>query len=152
LITKILSFIIGAFSLIVCSGFQKVIIGANLFMIRGYIVPVIFGGIAGLIIGYYKIKWEKESARVEREKLRVIIEMAGAVCHEMNQPLQAISGLSEFLLMKVPEDNPLYPNLQKIIEQTDRMGEITGKLMNVTRYETKSYLKGKIVDIDKAAD
>ena len=71
---------------------------------------------------------------------------------EMNQPLQVISGLSELLLVEVPEDNPLYSNLQKIIEQTDRMGEITGKLMNVTRYETKSYLKGKIVDIDKAAD
>jgi signal transduction histidine kinase len=93
-----------------------------------------------------------EEERLRSKKLQGIVEMAGSVCHEMNQPLQVISGLSELLLVEVPEDNPLYSNLQKIIEQTDRMGEITGKLMNITKYETKGYLKGKIVDIDKAAD
>ncbi len=32
------------------------------------------------------------------------------------------------------------------------MGTITKKLMRITKYETKGYLKGNIVDIDKAAD
>ena len=36
--------------------------------------------------------WRKqaENDRLEREKLRGVIEMAGAVCHEMNQPLQEL--------------------------------------------------------------
>ena len=34
-----------------------------------------------------------------------------------------------------------------------RMGVITRKLMKITRYETKDYLKGvRIIDIDRAAD
>ncbi len=35
----------------------------------------------------------------EREKLQGLLEMAGAVCHELNQPLQVVSGFSEMLLM-----------------------------------------------------
>ena len=36
--------------------------------------------------------------------------------------------------------------------QIDRVGEITKKLMRVKRYETKGYLKGKIIDIDRATE
>lgn len=92
-----------------------------------------------------------EKEKIEREKLQGVIEMAGAICHEMNQPMQAISGYSELMLMDIPEDIPMYTNIQKIKGQVDRMGKITSKLTKITRYETKSYLKGKIVDIDKAA-
>jgi PAS domain S-box-containing protein len=43
------------------------------------------------------ITWRKEAQeqRIQEEKLKGVIEMAGAVCHELNQPLQAISGYSE---------------------------------------------------------
>lgn len=94
---------------------------------------------------------ELQNVLAEKEKLNGVIEMAGAVCHEMNQPMQVVLGLSEFLLMDIREDNPLYKNIQKIKDQIDRMGGITKKLMNITIYETKSYLKGKIIDIDKAS-
>ena len=77
--------------------------------------------------------------------------MAGAVCHELNQPMQGISGYSELLLMHVSEDSPLHEKLKKIIEQINRMGKITNKLTRITYYEAKDYLKGKIVDIDKAS-
>jgi hypothetical protein len=33
----------------------------------------------------------------------------------------------------------------------DRMGELTRKIMTVTRYHSKSYLKRKIVDIEQAS-
>ncbi len=92
-----------------------------------------------------------QNVLTEKEKLNGVIEMAGAVCHEMNQPLQVISGLSELLLMDVTQNNPLYKNIQGIKDQIDRMGGITKKLMNITRYETKDYLKGSIVDIDKSS-
>ncbi len=53
--------------------------------------------------------------------------------------------------MDLKEGNPLYLNIRNIKDQIDRMGGITKKLMNITRYETKNYLNGNIVDIDKAS-
>ncbi len=90
---------------------------------------------------------------LQNEKLQGVIEMAGAICHELNQPLQAVSGYSELLLMDISDDNPLNGDLKKIKEQIARMGRITRKLMRITRYETKDYVfEGqKIIDIDKAS-
>jgi C4-dicarboxylate-specific signal transduction histidine kinase len=93
-----------------------------------------------------------EEERLERERLQVLLEMAGAVCHELNQPIQAISGYSENLVLNVKKDDPLYSKLKKIMELARAMGDITGKLMKMTRYETKDYVQGiKIIDIDKSS-
>ena len=94
---------------------------------------------------------ELQASLIEKEKLRGIIEMAGAVCHELNQPLQVVSGISELLTMDIQENNPLYKKMALIKEQTERMGKITLKLAKITSYETKDYLEGKIVDIDKSS-
>ena len=78
--------------------------------------------------------------------------MAGAVCHELNQPLMGVSGYSELVLMDMPEKNPQYENIRKLKIQVDRMTVITKKLMRVTQYKTKSYLQRNIVDIDAASE
>ncbi|MBU0985668.1 MAG: PAS domain S-box protein, partial [Proteobacteria bacterium] len=93
---------------------------------------------------------QAEQRRIHHEKLQGVLEMAGAVCHEMNQPLMAISGYSELLLMNMAESDPISDKLIKIRNQAERLGKITRKLMSITKYETKDYLKGKIIDIDKA--
>lgn len=93
-----------------------------------------------------------EEERLQKEKLLVLLEMAGTVCHELNQPLQAISGYSQLLRMGIPDDHPKYETVLKIEEQVNRMGMITEKLMHIARYETKNYLHGKIIDLDKAAN
>lgn len=36
-----------------------------------------------------------EEERLEKERLQVSLEMAGAVCHELNQPIQGISSYAE---------------------------------------------------------
>jgi C4-dicarboxylate-specific signal transduction histidine kinase len=81
----------------------------------------------------------------------VIFEMTGAICHELSQPMQAISGNSELILMNIQKSDPLYPNIKAIKEQVDRMGNITRKLKRVTRYKTKDYINSKIIDIDCAS-
>ena len=88
---------------------------------------------------------------MKKEKLEGVIEMAGAVCHELNQPLQGVSGYSELVMMDLKESDPSYQLISRIKGEIDRMGEITKKLMKVTEYKTKDYLKGKIIDIDKAS-
>ena len=94
-----------------------------------------------------------EEARKQKERLQIILETAGAVCHELNQPLMAISGYSELILMMISKDDPVYEKKKKILEQVNRMGEITGKLMGITKYRTKSFGRGAtIIDIDKASE
>ncbi|MFO7750008.1 MAG: response regulator [Desulfobacteraceae bacterium] len=88
----------------------------------------------------------------EREKLQGVMEMAGAVCHELNQPLQAVSGYSEMLLMDMETSDPNYQTVQSILGGIQRIGELTAKIMKITRYQSKPYLTGNIVDIHQAAD
>jgi PAS domain S-box-containing protein len=93
-----------------------------------------------------------ESELLKMEKLQAVMEMAGAVCHELNQPMQAVSGYAELIAAGTSENNPQNEDIKKIKAQIDRMGTITKKLMRITRYETKAYLEGsKIIDIDKAS-
>ncbi|MDY6906047.1 MAG: response regulator [Thermodesulfobacteriota bacterium] len=87
----------------------------------------------------------------KRGKIQGVLEMAGAVCHELNQPLQAIMGHVQLAMLDVDADNPVFETMQTIKIQVDRMAEITNKLMRITRYETREYLNGtKIVDIDRS--
>ena len=90
--------------------------------------------------------------RIQKEKLEGVLETAGAVCHEFNQPLQAVSGYTELLAMQL-DGHDARPYIDKITIQIDRMRDITDKLQGVTRYETKDYAGNtKIIDIDKASD
>ena len=97
-----------------------------------------------------RVMAEKET--LQREKVQAALETAGAVCHEMNQPMMAILGYSQLALMNIQENRSLYDKLLKIQEQIERMREITDKLMKITRYKTKDYASfGKIIDIDKCS-
>lgn len=90
---------------------------------------------------------ELQAAAVEREKLNGVVEMAGAVCHELNQPLQVISSAAELLLLELEEDSPQYSDVRLIRKHMSRMGDLTRKLMAITDYRTRDYLSGKIIDI-----
>ena len=93
-----------------------------------------------------------ESERIYREKLQAVLETAGAICHELNQPMMAIFGLTELLMGNLDQQDPLYSKMEKINSQVARMAAITQKLMGITRYETKSYIHGaRIVDLEKAS-
>jgi len=93
-----------------------------------------------------------ESERIYREKLQAVLETVGAICHELNQPMMAISGHTELLMDTLDQDDPVYPKIAKIKSQVERMGAITQKLMGITRYETMDYAgKTKIIDIHKAS-
>ena len=89
-----------------------------------------------------------EQLLLEKEKLSTVMETVGAVCHEINQPLMVVQGLSEILMEDLPKDQDQAKNLREIKEQIERLGNITKKLMTITRYRTKPYLKGEIIDLD----
>ncbi|NOX34121.1 MAG: GAF domain-containing protein [Deltaproteobacteria bacterium] len=86
-----------------------------------------------------------QKEKLEREKLQGVLEMAGAVCHEINQPLQTILGYSTLY-----QDNEAisFRELNNIKNQATRIGNITKRLSNITRYKTMNYPGDtKIVDI-----
>ncbi len=97
-------------------------------------------------------KKQAEEAEHKSERLQGALEMAGTVCHELNQPLMAISGYAELLLARTSPQDPMTVKLHKIKEQVDRMGNLTKNLMDITRYETKAYAKTQIIDLEKAVD
>ena len=96
---------------------------------------------------------QAEQDRIEKEKLEGVIEMAGAVCHELNQPMQALLAYCDLLVEDVSDIGQTSEDVRKIKEQIGRMATITRKLMRVTKYETIDYVfEGKkIIDIDKAS-
>jgi PAS domain S-box-containing protein len=93
-----------------------------------------------------------EQERLEKEKLISILEMAGAVGHELNNPLQVVVTCIKNLSPE-PDDgqrNFEYYNLLK--RSIDKIKKTVGKFQNITRYATKDYVQGKkIIDIDAAS-
>ena len=101
------------------------------------------------------ISWRKRTEKelLQKEKLQAVVETAGAVCHEMNQPMQAVLvELAECAVMGDFKKNTVKQRVEKIQQHLNRLREISRKLMHITRYETRDYLEGeKIIDIDKAS-
>jgi len=94
-----------------------------------------------------------ENERYHYEKLHGVLEMAGAICHELNQPMQIISGYSEMLLKDTAEDDPIHMKVDKINKQIRRMGAITKKLMRINDSQTEDYAGlGRIINIHKSSD
>ncbi len=96
-------------------------------------------------------RWEQE--HLDRNRLQTAVETAGAVCHEMNQPLQAVSGYLELILMQLEEDHPCRRYLPEVQHQVQRLGRITGRLQSLSHYRTREYLSGvRILDLECSSD
>ncbi len=88
----------------------------------------------------------------ERERMRGVLEMAGAVCHELNQPLQSASGYARMLLSDTPRDDQTYDMLTRLTEDIDRIGWLTRKIMGISTHRAKSYMgRQRIIDILESA-
>lgn len=94
---------------------------------------------------------QAESVLLKSQKLQGVLEMAEAICYELNEPIQAILGYSDLLLLEMANDNPFYDKIRKVNEQVQKLGSITYKLSCITKYETTDHLNGKIIDIDKSS-
>jgi len=91
-----------------------------------------------------------EKERIQKEKFDSVLELAGAVCHELNQPLQVLSGHTALMLSGTDKNDPLCQRAETMKGQIDRMAQTTLKLMNITRYKTKDYQEEKIFDIEQS--
>lgn len=114
-------------------------------------------GVSATLLGIFFLnrqiqkRHQAENLLLQHEKMKGVMEMAGAVCHELNQPLQTILGNSEIMLLDLTPDHPLAKRLKNIQEQVERMSKTTRNLIKITRYETKQFPQGRVIDLVRAA-
>lgn len=107
-----------------------------------------FFGLAGtVLINRFHSRAERLAERAARDD--TIIQLAGGVAHEMNQPLTIIISTAELMARRDPARDDLRPYLQQMIQAAERMSGIVQKLEGATSYRAKSYVGAlKIVDLD----
>ena len=93
-----------------------------------------------------------EEERLAKEKLLSVLELAGAVGHELNNPLQVVLTCTE-KLAPASEQDPTRLKLFRLLKNNvAKMRTIIHKFQNITQYTTKEYVAGKkIIDIDAAS-
>jgi len=113
----------------------------------------------GAVVGYFAMGADMTAHRLARQeeakhqKLEAALETAGAICHEISQPLQTLMGEAELLQVRHGQDPVINEKLELIIAQTERLANITQKLVQLTRYESKKYPGGfNILDLDRSID
>lgn len=93
---------------------------------------------------------EQQKTMIEEERLKVLLQMAGATAHELNQPLMALLGYIE--LMSMDRTNP--ENAVKYSAQIEaagrRIAEIVKKIQTI-RYDEVKHFAGEttILKLDK---
>ena len=86
---------------------------------------------------------------LKQEKIEAIQNLAAAVAHEFNQPLQVLQLIASVANKDNIESDPKL--LEQIPRQVAKISDLINKLLNVTKYETKVYTSEReIVDIHKA--
>ncbi|WDP89460.1 MAG: diguanylate cyclase [Desulfobacter sp.] len=89
-------------------------------------------------------------AVIEEERLKVLLQMAGATAHELNQPLMILLGNLELLEMDRDHPDKLLERIQKINTAGKRIADIIKKIQNVRHVSKISYSGGgDIIDIHR---
>ncbi len=102
LLRLILFALTGAFILSLFSIFQKIILNADPFALKGFVVPVLFGSFVGFIIGFYYYRIQKLIIEIKKseENLRVILNSIGdgVIATDINGKITGMNPQAEFLV------------------------------------------------------
>lgn len=86
------------------------------------------------------------------EQRQAMVEMAGAACHELAQPLATLELGLEKLKRGLAQDDPRRQELDALMAQTERLGDMIKKISQVNDYVTRPYAQGlRIVDLQAAS-
>ncbi|MEJ2639114.1 MAG: PAS domain-containing protein [Desulfosarcinaceae bacterium] len=95
---------------------------------------------------------EQQKQLIKEERLKALLQMAGATAHEMNQPLTALLGNIELMQHKesTPERRAIH--IERISEAGGRLAAIVRKIQTLHHDEIRPYPGGlAIVDLHKEA-
>ncbi|MFH2064656.1 MAG: diguanylate cyclase [Pseudomonadota bacterium] len=93
---------------------------------------------------------EQQKAIVEEERLKVLLQMAGATAHELNQPLMVLLGNIQLLEMDQHDPDKMMKYVKKIENAGQRIADIVKKIQTLRHHEIKNYPgEASIVKIDQ---
>ena len=70
----------------------------------------------------------------QEEKLHTISDLVRVLCHEMNQPLQVISGFSDLIKLNLMENSLMQKDIKQVREQIKKAAIINKKIATIARY------------------
>ena len=82
---------------------------------------------------------EQQKTVIEEERLKVLLQMAGATAHEMNQPLMALLGYIELMSIHKNNKEKMDQYITKVENAGRRLADIVKKIQMIRHDEVKSY-------------
>jgi len=93
---------------------------------------------------------EQQKSVIEEERLKVLLQMAGATSHELNQPLLALLGSIEVMLLNEKIPKRLSRHIDRIHKSGRRIAKIVKKMSAIRQVELKPYPGGSsIIDLQQ---
>jgi len=87
---------------------------------------------------------------VEEERLKVLLQMAGATAHELNQPLTSLLGAVELIRLEASDHESLDSLLEMIEESGQRISDIVKRIQTIRHDKTIPYInQTRIIDINQ---
>lgn len=88
---------------------------------------------------------EQHKSVIEEERLKVLLQLAGATAHEINQPLMALLGNIE--LMRLNEGRPAkFSGYMNMVEEAgQKISDIVRKISNIHQDSTLPYAGGSLI-------
>lgn len=95
----------------------------------------------GLTIVTEKLDEKKkfESSLERAKKLSELGELTAGVAHEIRNPLASIKGYAQYALKEMDSDNPIYPDIQIIMSEADRLDRIVERFVHFAKPDKPSY-------------
>ena len=91
-----------------------------------------------------------QDARVAREKMAAVLQLAGALLHNLAQPLQVLLIDSGQLLAEVEAEHPMRESLEAIHASARGLTQLLEKIRRISRLESVAYSSGsRILDLDQ---
>ncbi|MEA3436509.1 MAG: diguanylate cyclase, partial [Thermodesulfobacteriota bacterium] len=93
---------------------------------------------------------KQQKTLIEEERIKVLLHMAGAKTHELNQPLMALLGGIELIEMDKKSPDKLAHHIALVKEAGDRISEVVKNIQTIRHDDTVEHLdKTSIVKIDQ---
>jgi|GEM_PF-939716 two-component system, cell cycle response regulator len=93
---------------------------------------------------------DQQKVLIEEERLKVLLQMAGATAHELNQPLMALLGNIELMSWEKNDCEKVVKRARKIEQAGKRIADIVKKIQTIRHYEIKPYAgNSEILNLDQ---
>ena len=93
---------------------------------------------------------EQQKSIIEEERLKVLLQMAGATAHELNQPLMVLMGNIQLMEMDGGIPPHMGERINRVSQAANRIADIVKKIQTLRHDEPKNYAGGKtILNLDQ---